>query len=396
MRAGRLYNGASPERPGESLRSFQVKDDMQTKFGTIYGPEEIAAVTEVIRAGAPTNDAKVRAFEEAFARYCGVKWAIAVTSGTTALNLGCVAGGVRPGDEVLVPAITWIATANAAALQGARIGFVDIDPKTYNMDPKDLRKKITDRTKMVIPVDLYGQPCDMDRIMRIARNNDILVMTDCAHSPGAEYRGRKTGSLGDIGAFSFHQQKNMSTLGEGGMVTTDDETIYKSAKMFRNHGREEHSHEFSMVGHNYRMTDVQGAVGLVQLAKLDSFNEKRIANATLLTDLLADVRGIVTPYVQRDVKHVFHLYNILVDEKRLGLSRDQFVEKLAADYGILAGTHYAPIHLAPIYRERGSKPGDCPVAERIGRMNFTLPTHPRLTEGNVRYMAKAVREIAGS
>jgi len=378
------------------LQNFQVKDDMQTKFGTIYGAEEIAAVTEVIRAGAPTNDAKVRAFEEAFAKYCGVKRAVAVTSGTTALNLGCVAGGVGPGDMVLVPAITWIATANAAALQSAEIGFVDVDPKTYNMDPGDLRKKIADNTKMVIPVDLYGQPCDMDRIMRISRNNDILVMTDCAHSVGAEYKGRKTGSLADIGAFSFHQQKNMSTLGEGGMVTTDNEEIYRVARMFQNHGREGHSHEFSMVGHNYRMMEVQGAVGLVQLAKLDSFNAKRIANAGLLTKLLKDVRGITTPYVESDVKHVFHLYNLLVDEKKAGVSRDQFVEKLGAEYGIGAGTHYAPIHLATIYRERGSKPGDCSVAERIGAMNFTLPTHPRLTDENIRYMAKAVREIAGS
>jgi len=378
------------------LQSFQVKDDMQTKFGTIYGAEEIAAVTEVIRAGAPTNDAKVRAFEEAFARYCGVKRAVAVTSGTTALNLGCVAGGVGPGDMVLVPAITWIATANAGALQGAEIGFVDIDSRTCNMDPRDLRRKIADNTKMVIPVDLYGQPCDMDRIMRIARNSDVLVMTDCAHSVGAEYKGRKTGSLADIGAFSFHQQKNMSTLGEGGMVTTDDEEIYRVARMFQNHGREGHSHEFSMVGHNYRMTDVQGAVGLVQLAKLDSFNQKRIANAGLLTKLLKDVRGITTPYIESDVKHVFHLYNLLVDEKKIGISRDQFVEKLGADYGIAAGTHYAPIHLATIYKERGSRAGDCPVAERIGAMNLTLPTHPRLTEENIRYMAKAVREIAGS
>jgi len=378
------------------LVEFQVKDDMITRFGTIYGHEEIEAAAEVIRRGAPTNDEAVRSFEEAFARYCGVKHAIAVTSGTTALNLGCVAAGVGPGDQVLVPAITWIATANAAALQGAEIGFVDIDPRTYNMDPEDLERKITERTKLIIPVHLYGQPCDMDPIMELAQDNECKVLTDCAHSPGAEYKGRKTGSLGDIGAFSFHQQKNMSTLGEGGMVTTDDEEIYRIARMYQNHGREGHSHEFSMVGHNYRMTDVQGAVGIIQLRKLDSLNERRIANARLLEKLLREVPGITPPFVAEGAKHVFHLYNILVEEGEIGLSRDEFVELLGRDFGIVAGTHYSPIHLTRIYMKRGSKRGDCPVAERVGQRNVTLPIHPRLTPENINYMGEALRKICGA
>ncbi len=369
---------------------------MITEFGTIYGSEEIAAVTDVIRKGAPTNDENVRAFEEAFANYCGVKWAIAVTSGTTALNLGCVAAGVGPGDRVMVPAVTWIATANAAALQGAEVGFVDIDPRTYNMDPEDLGRKITDNTKLIIPVHLYGQPCDMDPITEIAEENGCRVMTDCAHCPGAEYKGRKVGSLADIGAFSFHQQKNMSTLGEGGMVTTDDDGIYRTARMFQNHGREGHSHVFSMVGHNYRMTDVQGVVGLIQLGKLDSLNKRRMANAHHLTELIKDIPGIVTPYVDKEVKHIFHLYNILVEEEVIGLGRDEFIDRLGKEYGIAAGTHYDPIHLTKIYMERGSKQGDCPVAERIGRMNLTLPMHPRLTEQNIRYMGEAVGKISAS
>ncbi len=377
------------------MQSFQIKDDMVTKFGTVYGDDEITAATEVIRSGAPTNAERVGAFEEAFARYCGVKWAVAVTSGTTALNLGCVAAGVGPGDRVLVPAVTWIATANAAALLGAEIGFVDIDPRTYNMDPADLESKITDNTKLVIPVDLYGQPCDMDRIMEIAHANRCLVMSDCAHSPGAEYKGRRTGCLADISAFSFHQQKNISTLGEGGMITTDDERMYRIARMYQNHGREGHSHEFTMIGHNYRMTDIQGAIGLIQLGKLDHFNDRRIGNARLLTKLLRDVKGITVPYVDINVKHVFHLYSIVVNQQVIGLSRDGFAERLGVEYGIGAGTHYAPIHLAKIYRDRGCKEGDCPVAERIGRSNFTLPTHPRLSKQNIQYMARAVREISG-
>jgi perosamine synthetase len=233
----------------------------------------------------------------------------------------------------------------------------------------------------------------MDRIRDIAEDRGCMIMTDCAHSPGAEYKGRKAGSLGDMGAFSFHQQKNMSTLGEGGMLTTNDENLYARANMFRNHGREGHSHKFSMVGHNYRMTDVQGAVGLVQLRKLDSLNSRRMALARLLTSLLREVRGVVPPHVGKDVKHVFHLYNLLVGET-LGMSRDQFIEKLGTDYGICAGTHYEPIHLADIYVQRGSKEGDCPVAERVGGMNLTLPIHPRLGEDDIHQMGKAVREIA--
>jgi perosamine synthetase len=366
-------------------------EDLVTKFGTIYREEEIDAVARVIRRGAPTNDEGVRAFEDAFARYCGVEHAIAVTSGTTALNLGCAAAGIGPGDQVLVPSITWIATANAAALQGAEIGFVDADPRTSNMDPADLEAKITEKSKLIIPVHLYGQPCDMKGIGEVAEKHDCLVMTDCAHSPGAEYGGRKAGSLGDMGAFSFHQQKNMSTLGEGGMLTTDDGDLYRRARMFQNHGREGHSHVFTMVGHNYRMTDVQAAAGLVQLSKLDELNSVRIRNAKRLTALMEGIPGITPPYVSGNVKHVFHLYNILI-EKEFGMRREQVISGLSRK-GITAGTHYEPIHLADIYRERGSRPGDCPVAEDIGMRNVTLPMHPRLTEQSLSYMADAIKDL---
>ncbi len=373
-----------------------ISYDLVTKFGTIYGNEEIEAAAKVIREGAATNDKSVRAFEEAFANYCGVRYAVAVTSGTTALNLGCVATGVGRGDRVLVPAITWIATANAAALQGAEIGFVDVDPETFNMDPRDLEGKLTDNTKLIIPVHLFGQPCDMDPIMEIARDNNCRVLTDCAHAPGAEYEGRKAGSLGDLAAFSFHQQKNMSTLGEGGMLTTDDDAIHDVARVFQNHGRKGHSHVFSRVGHNYRMTEIQGAVGLIQLHRLDSLNARRIEIASLLTELIEDVPGITTPHVCKQMKHVFHLYNILVDSDVVGRGRDAFLETLEGDFGIVAGKHYEPIHLARIYMDRGSREGDCPVAEEISKRNITLPIHPRLSEGNIEYMAEAVREIAGS
>ncbi len=376
------------------MAEFTVKHDLTTRFGTIYGDEEISAVAEVIRAGAATNEERVRDFEKAFAEYCGVRHAMAVTSGTTALNLGCVAAGVGRGDRVLVPAVTWIATANAAALQGADVAFVDIDPETFNMDPGDLERKITEDTKLIIPVHLYGQPCDMDPIMDVAEDYQAVVMTDCAHAPGAEYKGRMVGSLAHLGAFSFHQQKNMSTLGEGGMLTTDDDRMAQRAEMFRNHGRLAHSHEFSMIGHNYRMTEVQGTVGIIQLGKLDSLNERRISNARLLTELISDVEGIRPPTAMACVKHVFHLYNLVIDADEVGFDRERFLERLGREYGIAAGTHYEPIHLAGTYAERGRGPGDCPVAEKVGMCNITLPMHPRIDRDGVRYMAEAIANIA--
>jgi perosamine synthetase len=370
------------------------KDELVTRFGTIYGPEEISAVENVIRKGAPTNGEAVRDFEKAFADYCGTEYAIAVTSGTTALNLGCVAAGIGPGDRVLVPAITWIATANAPALQGADIGFVDIDPETFNMDPGDLERKIDAGTKMVIPVHLYGQPCEMEEIMSIASDHDCLIMSDCAHSPGAEYRGRRMGSMADLGAFSFHMQKNISTLGEGGMLTTDDAAFEERARLYRSHGRWGNSHEFKIVGHNYRMMEIQGAVGRVQLGKLDGFNSRRIENARILTECLQGVQGVITPTVHPHVKHVFHLYNILLKEDQLGISRDDFLDRLESDYGIRAGKHYEPIHVS---KTLGALSNDrCPVADRLGYSNITLPTHPRLREVDLRYMAEAVSETAGT
>ncbi len=376
--------------------TVEARDELITRFGTIYGFEEISEAMKVITEGAPTDGEKVRRFEREFAKYCGVKYALAVTSGTTALNLGCFAAGVGPGDEVLVPAVTWVATANAAAIQGAKVRFVDIDPETFNMDPQDLEEKITDRTKLIIPVHLYGQMCDMDPIMEIAESHGCLVMSDCAHAPGAEYKGKKAGSIADMGAFSFHQQKNMSTLGEGGMLVTDNEELYERARLYRNHGREPHSHVFKMVGHNYRMTDIQAAVGLVQLSKLDSLNSKRISLSRMLTDLLKDVDGITTPTEKDDRVHVYHLYNILVDSSVIGMERDRFLDELSERYGIVAGKHYDPVHLTKIYRELGSRPGECPVAERLTKSNVTLPIHPRLSEADIQYMAECVRKLASS
>ncbi|WP_455381116.1 DegT/DnrJ/EryC1/StrS family aminotransferase, partial [Salinispira pacifica] len=209
------------------MKKPTIKHDLQIKFGTEYGPEEEQALLSVFHAGAPTSGNACIEFEEQFAAYCGTKHARAVSNGTAALFLPLVALGIGPGDRVLTTPLTWIATAAVGATLGAEVDFVDIDPDTYNMDPRELEKKITPNTKAVLPVHLYGQICDMDPIMDLSRRHGFAVIEDACHAVGAEYRGKKAGSIGTFGAFSFHEQKNMSTLGEGGMIVTDDDDLYE-------------------------------------------------------------------------------------------------------------------------------------------------------------------------
>src|SRR5579872_6653227 len=207
--------------------------ELEYGHGAAYGPEEEAALIEVLRAGAPSCGPKVKKFEEVFAAYCGAKYGLAVTSGTAGLELAVIAAGIEPGDEVITTPISWISTANAAAAKGARVVFADVNPRTLNLDPASVAQKITERTKAIIVVHLYGQPCDMDPIMELAWAHGILVIEDCAHAAGADYKGRRSGTLGDIGVFSFHQQKNMVTLGEGGMITTSRKDLYERMLSFR-------------------------------------------------------------------------------------------------------------------------------------------------------------------
>ena len=290
--------------------------ELEFNHGSQYGEEELAALAEVLRASAPSCGPKTQEFEGAFARYCGTASALAVTSATAGLQLAMIAARVAPGDEVITTPISWIATANAAAMQGATVVFADVDPKTLNLDPESVARKITPRTKAIIPVHLYGQCCDMDALMRLARPKGITVVEDAAHAAGAIYKGRKAGSLGDIGVFSFHQQKNMSTLGEGGMVTTSNPDLEE--RMFshrslcaraygpkrkylsvdetrRPMGKNYWYFDFDDIGFNFRMTDAQAAVGLVQLRKLDGWNARRREIARRYTERLSGLPGLTPP-----------------------------------------------------------------------------------------------------
>lgn len=388
--------------------------ELEFGHGSVYGDEEWAALREVLEASAPSTGPKVKEFENAFARYCGTPWGLAVTSATTGLELAMIAAGVGPGDEVITTPISWVSTANVAVARGATVVFADVDPRTLNLDPASVAKKVTSRTKIILPVHLYGQCCDMDALAEIARPLSVLIVEDAAHAAGAEYRGRKAGSLGDIGVFSFHQQKNMVTLGEGGMVTTNNRELYERMLSYRSlccrtydpkgkylpideslqpMGKRYWHLDFDGIGYNYRMTDAQAAVGLVQLAKLDSLNARRIEIARIYQDRLSGIRGLRLPCVSPDVKHVFHVYCVMV-QPEFPLSKEDFMWELYMRKRIKVWSHYMPIHLTTAYRNLGHHEGECPVAEALFDQYVSLPIHPRMTPEAIDYLVDSIRELA--
>jgi dTDP-4-amino-4,6-dideoxygalactose transaminase len=392
----------------------KIKFDLQIKYGTEYGPEEERAALEVLRQGAPTSGEACLQFEREFAAYCGVAHARAVSNGTAALFLSLVALGVKPGDRVLTTPLTWIATAAAGVTLGAEVDFVDIDPVTCNLDPGRLEAKITPNTKAILPVHLYGQCCDMDPILAIAARHGVAVVEDACHAVGADYKGRKAGSMGASGCFSFHEQKNMSTLGEGGMVATNDPVLFERVALYRSHctrvygrstkycsldetrfpiGKRFWWQDFDDCGYNFRMTDVQGAVGVVQLRKLDALNQRRIDNAAYLTAGLHQVPGLTLPTVQPGCKHVFHLYPVQIDPAQYGLTKDDFIHAMLYERGIKVGTHYTPLHYATAFQRRGFRKGQFPVAEAVAERLVTLPINPRQSREALDYLIQSVRNL---
>jgi len=392
----------------------KIKFDLQIKYGTEYGPEEERAVLEVLRQGAPTSGEACLQFEREFAAYCGVAHARAVSNGTAALFLSLVALGVKPGDRVLTTPLTWIATAAAGVTLGAEVDFVDIDPVTCNLDPRQLEAKITPNTKAILPVHLYGQCCDMDPILAIAARHGVAVVEDACHAVGAHYKGRKAGSMGATGCFSFHEQKNMSTLGEGGMVVTNDSGLFERVALYRSHctrvygrstkycsldearfpmGKRFWWQDFDDCGYNFRMTDVQGAVGVVQLRKLDALNQRRIDNAAYLAAGLRDVPGLALPTAQPDCKHVFHLYPVQIDAAQYGLTKDDFIHAMLYERGVKVGTHYIPLHYATAFQRRGFRKGQFPVAEAVAERLVTLPINPRQSREALDYLIESLRAL---
>jgi len=392
----------------------KAKFELEFSHGSTYGEEENAAVLEVMKASAPSCGAKVQQFEHEFAAYCGTEYGLAVSSATAGLHLALIAAGVQAGDEVITTPISWISTANAAAMLGAKVVFADVDPHTLNLDPESVASKITGRTKVILPVHLYGQCCDMDALNALARPRGIVVVEDAAHAAGAEYRGRKSGALGDIAVFSFHQQKNMVTLGEGGLITTKSTAFFESMLSHRSlccrtydpkgkylpidekvhpMGKRYWHLEFDGIGFNYRMTEIQAAVGLVQLRKLDSLNARRIEVAKRYTDGLGGIRGLELPNVPAHLKHVFHVYLLLL-QPGFRVSKEDFMWDLYTRKQIKVWSHYMPIHLTSIYRSLGHSEGECPVAEGLFDRYVSIPIHPRLTEESIQYVISSIRELS--
>jgi dTDP-4-amino-4,6-dideoxygalactose transaminase len=364
------------------------------------GEEEWRALREPLESGWLTQGPKVAAFEKAFAARHGTKHALATTSCTTALHVILAGMGIGPGDEVIVPAFTWVATANVVVYCGATPVFVDIDPKTFNIDPKKI--KATKKTRAIIAVHLFGLCADIDAISAAAPG--VPIIEDAACAAGAAYKGRHAGTLGLAAAFSFHPRKSITT-GEGGMVTTADDALAQRMDSLRNHGAsvsEEMRHrgpkpylmaEFALLGFNYRMTDLQGAVGLVQLAKLDRYIDGRQRWAEFYDRELRSVPWLRTPQVEKSYRHGWQSYVCIVDEKKAGRSRNDVMEALL-QRGVhtRAGTH--AVHALQYYRERGARPGDCPVALECDRTTMAIPLHNRMSEDDYRYVVQALREIS--
>lgn len=353
----------------------------------IIGEEEIENVVEVLKSGMIAQGPKVMEFEEKFANWIGAKYGIATNSGTSALHVALLACGIGEGDEVITTPFTFIASGNAIVYTGATPVFADIDLDTYTIDPDSIEDLITDKTKAILPVQLYGQAADMDKIREIAEKHDLKIIEDAAQAHGAEYNGEKVGTLGDMACFSFYPTKNMTTS-EGGMITTNDEELAKKAQMFRAHGASERYHH-DEIGYNFRMTDIAAAIGLAQLNVIDEFNNKRISNANYLNEQLKDVEGIVTPKSPDNYKHVYHQYTILVEKG----NRDNWVEFLT-NKGIGTGIHYPiPLYNQPIYKKLGIE-GDCPLAEKAADNVISLPVHPSLTKEDLDLVVDAVKEAS--
>ena len=367
------------------------------------GDDEISAVVETLRSGWLTTGPRVRAFEQAFADYVGAAHAIAVNSCTAALHLALEAIGLKEGDEVLVPTMTFAATAEVVFYFKARPVLVDCEPDTLNLDPSSLERAITSRSRAVIPVHFAGHPCDMSRILQIARNHGLKVIEDAAHALPARYQGQLAGSWGDLACFSFYATKTLCT-GEGGMVTTSDPEYAERVRMMSLHGISKDAwkrysaegswyYEILRPGFKYNMTDIAAALGLVQLGKCDRMRTARCRIAAIYDDAIARVHEIVTPVVRPGVEHAWHLYPIRLDLEQLRIGRGEFIS-LLREHNIGTSVHFIPLHLHPYYRTNYQyQPQDFPNASDAYERLVSLPIYPGMTDSDAAEVANAVCNI---
>ncbi|WP_274654166.1 UDP-4-amino-4,6-dideoxy-N-acetyl-beta-L-altrosamine transaminase [Paenibacillus humicola] len=366
---------------------------------------DIEAVVETLKSPFLTQGPKIKAFEEAVAGYAGAKYAVAFSNGTAALHGACFAAGIGEGDEAITTPMTFAASANCVRYCGGNVVFADIEPDTYNIDVNRMKALIGKRTKAVIPVDFTGQPADLDEIMETAKTHNLIVIEDAAHSIGAVYKNRRVGSIADMTMFSFHPVKHV-TSGEGGVIVTDSEHFYERLLLFRSHGitrnrdmmhntgEGEWYYEMHELGFNYRMTDIQAALGLSQLRKLNEFTARRRQIASRYTELLSSIPGIVLPYQKQDRQSSWHLYIIRLELDRLSADRNMIFAALRKE-NIGVNVHYVPVHLHPYYRRLGCGKGLAPAAESVYEGFITLPLFPAMTETDILDVVSAVEKVIG-
>lgn len=357
------------------------------------GDKELEYVTDCLKSNWISSKGKyIEEFETKFAAYCGCKYGISTTSGTTALHLAVASLGIGSGDEVIIPASTMAATALAVIYTGARPVLVDAERETWNMDVIQIKEKITSKTKALMPVHIYGHPCDMDPIMEIAQRHNLYVIEDAAEAHAAEYKGRKTGSMGHVSCFSFYANKIITT-GEGGMMTTNDKSIAEKARRLKDLA---HSPEkrflHTDIGFNYRMTNIQAAIGLAQLERIDELAEMRRRNAYFYNSRLKDIPGITLPAEKEWVKNVYWMYGILIEDE-FGMSRDELMKRLR-EKGIETRTFFIPMHQQPAFLNKGLFKGESyPVAEELAERGLYLPSGSGLTRDQIEYICQTIREI---
>ena len=364
--------------------------------------DDINSVVKVLKGDYLTTGPIVSEFENSVAKYVGTKYAVAVSNGTAALHMACYAAGISEGDEVLVPAITFAASSNCVLYCGGKPVFIDIDPKSYNIDINKIKEKITNKTKAIIPVDFAGQSVDMDSILKIAEEYNLIVIEDAAHALGSEYKGEKVGSKAHMTEFSFHPVKPITT-GEGGVVVTNSKELYEKMILFRSHGITRNSelmtenqgpwyYEQIDLGYNYRLTDIQSALGLSQIKKLDDFILKRREIVNKYNEAFKELKEIGTPFENEYSKSGYHIYVLLLNLDKLKCGRKEIFEALQAE-NIGVNVHYLPVYLHPYYKKLGYKKGECPVAEDIYNRMITIPLFPSMNDKDIKDVIAAVKKV---